>query len=161
MFVSLRSSSFFKNMCHSDLVVERFIWQTELLSLRRDLSLKFKQQKLIHSQESKRHRQKCFNWKQEKTYFRVSVLKDATLSYFIISKNYFINYIISFYNISYIQKLYYFTFSLKYYFFNFSLLFLLHHHFFSAEGGIKYIYIYFQHSATQNCTIALLQKILQ
>ena len=35
---------------------------------------------------------------------RVSVLKNDTLSYFIISKNYFINYTIPFYNTSYIQN---------------------------------------------------------
>ena len=75
--------------------------------------------------------------------FRASALKNATLFYFTISKSYFINYTIPFYNTSYIQKIYYFTFSLKYYFFNLSLLFLLHHHFFSTKGGIKYIYIFF------------------
>ena len=47
---------------------------------------------------------------------RASVLKNATLSYFTIPKNYFINYTIPFYNTPYIPKLYYFTFSLKYYF---------------------------------------------
>ena len=39
------------------------------------------------------------------------------LSYFIISKNFFINYTIPFYNTSNISKLYYFTILLKYYFF--------------------------------------------
>ena len=48
-----------------------------------------------------------------------TILKNATLSYFIILKSYFINYIVSFYNIPYIPKLYYFTFSLKYYFLTF------------------------------------------
>ena len=47
---------------------------------------------------------------------RALVLKNATLSYFTIPKNYFINYTIPFYNTPYIPKLYYFTFSLKYYF---------------------------------------------
>ena len=42
--------------------------------------------------------------------------KNTTLSYFTISKSYFINYTISFYNTTYIPKLYYFTFLLKYYF---------------------------------------------
>ena len=49
-------------------------------------------------------------------FLRASALKNATLSYFTIPKNYFINYTILFYNTSYIPKLYYFTFSLKYYF---------------------------------------------
>ena len=75
---------------------------------------------------------------------RASALKNATLSYFTISKRYFINYTIPFYNTPYIKKLYYFTFSLKYYFFNLSLLFLSHHHFFSVKGWNKiYIYIFF------------------
>ena len=47
---------------------------------------------------------------------RASALKNATLFYFTIPKNYFINYTIPFYNTPYIPKLYYFTFSLKYYF---------------------------------------------
>ena len=76
------------------------------------------------------------------TSVRASALKNAIISYFTISKSYFINYTIPFYNTPYIQKLYYFTFSLKYYFFNLSLLFLSHHHFFSAKGWNK-IYIYF------------------
>ena len=67
-------------------------------------------------------------------HLKASALKNATLSYFTISKSYFINYTIPFYNTPYIQKLYYFTFSLKYYFFNLSLLFLSHHHFFSTKG---------------------------
>ena len=50
-------------------------------------------------------------------FLRASALKNATLFYFTISKSYFINYTIPFYNTSYIQKLYYFTFSLKYYYF--------------------------------------------
>ena len=75
------------------------------------------------------------------TCFLASTLKNATLSYFIISKSYFINYTIPFYNTPYIQKLYYFTFSLKYYFCNLSLLFLSYHHFFSVKGwNKKYIY---------------------
>ena len=82
------------------------------------------------------------------TLLRASALKNAILSYFTISKSYFINYIIPFYNTPYIQKLYYFTFSLKYYFFNLSLLFLSNHHFFSANDLIptvtfwNNIYIY-------------------
>ena len=83
----------------------------------------------------------CKNYSR---HLRASTLKNDTLSYFIILKNYFINYTIPFYNTPYIQKLYYFTFSLKYYFFNIYLLFLSHYHFFSAKGWNKiYIYIYF------------------
>ena len=74
-------------------------------------------------------------------FLRASALKNDTLSYFTITKSYFINYTILFYNTPYIQKLYYFTFSLKYYFFNLSLLFLSHHHFFSTKRwNKKYIY---------------------
>ena len=43
-------------------------------------------------------------------------MENVILSYFTIPKNYFINYIIPFYNTSNIQKLYYFTVLLKYYF---------------------------------------------
>ena len=77
-------------------------------------------------------------------------LKNATLSYFTISKSYFINYTISFYNTSYIPKLYYFTFSLKYYFLIFLYYFFPIITFFSANNLIPtitfwnkiYIYIY-------------------
>ena len=97
----------------------------------------------------------------DKDIIRASALKNATLSYFTISKSYFINYTISFYNTPYIQKLYYFTFSLKYYFFNLSLLFLSHYHFFSAKGwNKKYIYIYI-FSIVLQYNSKLLQKILQ
>ena len=49
-------------------------------------------------------------------------MENVILSYFIISKNYFINYTIPFYNTLNIPKLYYFTILLKYYF----LIFLYH-----------------------------------
>ena len=89
---------------------------------------------------------------------RASALKNVTLSYFTISKSYFINYTIPFYNTPYIQQLYYFTFSLKYYFFNLSLLFLSHHHFFLAkEWNNIYIYIYF----LAQCYSTILRIVLQ
>ena len=63
--------------------------------------------------------------------FYSSTTENAIPSYFTISKNYSINYTISFYNTSNIPKLYYFTILLKYYFFNLSLLFLSNKPFFS------------------------------
>ena len=82
---------------------------------------------------------------------RASASKNAMLSYFTISKSYFINYTIPFYNTLYIQKLYYFIFSLKYYFLIFLYYFFHIITFFQLSGGIKYIYIYiyiFQYSVT-------------
>ena len=73
---------------------------------------------------------------------RASILKNATLSYFIISKSYFINYTIPFYNTPYIQKLYYFTFSLKYFLLIFFYYFFHIITFFQLRSGIKNIYIY-------------------
>ena len=76
--------------------------------------------------------------------------KNSTLSYFTISKSYFINYTISFYNTPYILKLYYFTFLLKYYFLIFLYYFFPIITFFSTNDLIPtitfwnkiYIYIY-------------------
>ena len=78
----------------------------------------------------------------DKDIIRASALKNATLSYFTISKSHFINYTIPFYNTPYIQKLYYFTFSLKYYFLIFLYYFFHIIIFFQLRGGIKYIYIF-------------------
>ena len=93
-----------------------------------------------------------------------TILKNATLSYFIILKSYFINYIVSFYNIPYIPKLYYFTFSLKYYFLTFLYYFFPIITFFPANNLIPtitfwnkiyiYIYIYIEYC---HCTILKLE----
>ena len=47
---------------------------------------------------------------------RAFTIENVITSYFTISKSYFINYTISFYNTHNIPKLYYFTILLKYYF---------------------------------------------
>ena len=54
----------------------------------------------------------------------------SIIFYFTISKSYFINYTIPFYNTPNIPKLYYFTILLKYYFFNLFLLLLFQPSFF-------------------------------
>ena len=64
---------------------------------------------------------------------RAFTFENCISSYFTISKNYFINYIIPFYNTSNIPKLYFFPYYLKFLFYSFFLLFL----FFSSFSSLS------------------------
>ena len=94
-----------------------FVYANKGFSLESILQTFKKKKKKKKKRESNIQKWTYGGCKNYSRHLRASTLKNDTLSYFIILKNYFINYTIPFYNTPYIQKLYYFTFSLKYHFF--------------------------------------------